>query len=80
MLYLRPDLVDMEKARPGLTDDAFYKPLNIGKSKIDSFVHGIKSQSPIGILGDPTGANSEIGKEIFYKKVDDIVEEIKINL
>ena len=80
MLFLRPDLVDMEKASPGLTDEAFYKPENIGKSKISSFVHGIKSQSAIGILGDPTGADSEIGKEIFHKKVDDIVEEIEINL
>jgi len=76
MLYLRPDLVNMEKARPGLTDDSFYRPENIPKSKIDSFIHGIKSQSEIGILGDPTGADAEVGKEIFLKKVNDIVGEI----
>jgi creatinine amidohydrolase len=80
MLFLNPDLVDMKRACPGLTDESFYKPENIGKSKINSFIHGVKSQSDIGILGDPTGADSEIGKEIFRKKVTDILEEIEANL
>jgi creatinine amidohydrolase len=80
MLMLRPDLVNMEKAVAGLTDEAFYQPENINKSKISSFIHGIKSQSANGILGDPTGANAEIGKEIFEVKVNDIAEEITSNM
>lgn len=80
MLMLRPDLVNMDKAEPGLTDEAFYQPKNISKSQINSFIHGIKSQSKNGILGDPTGANADIGKKIFEAKVKDIVSEITGNL
>ncbi|MBW1699905.1 MAG: creatininase family protein [Deltaproteobacteria bacterium] len=80
MLFLKPELVNMEKTCPGLTDEAFYMPENIGKSKMDSFIHGIKSQSEKGILGDPTGASADIGKEIFHRKVKDIVTEIENNL
>jgi creatinine amidohydrolase len=80
MLMLRPDLVSMDKAAPGLTDEAFYQPENINKSKISSFIHGIKSQAENGILGDPTGADADIGKEIFEAKVDDLVAEISNNI
>ena len=80
MLMLRPELVNMDKAAPGLTDEAFYQPENIGKSQISSFIHGIKSQTENGILGDPTGANADIGKKIFDAKVNDIVSEITSNL
>lgn len=80
MLMLRPELVNMDKAAPGLTDEAFYRPENISKSQISSFIHGIKSQSNNGILGDPTGANADIGREIFNAKVHDIVSEITRNL
>ncbi len=80
MLFLRRDLVAMDKARPGLTDEDFYQPENIGRSKISSFIHGVKSQSENGILGDPTGANPEVGREIFEQKVNDILEEIQSDL
>lgn len=80
MLTLRPDLVAMDKARPGLTEEAFYQPDNLEKSKIASFIHGVKSQSEIGVLGDPTGSNEALGKEIFERNVNEIVEEIKNNL
>jgi creatinine amidohydrolase len=80
MLMLRPELVNMDKAAPGLTDEAFYQPENISKSQISSFIHGIKSQAKNGVLGDPTGANADIGKEIFEAKVSDLVEEITSNL
>jgi creatinine amidohydrolase len=80
MLYLRPDLVNMERAVPGLTDEAFYRPENLIHSKIDSFIHGVRSQSENGILGDPTGANPEIGKELFEQKINGIVEEVRTNL
>lgn len=80
MLILRADLVAMDKARPGLIDEEFYRPENIERSKIRSFIHGVKSQSENGILGDPTGSNPELGKVIFERKVNDIVEEIRNNL
>ena len=80
MLMLRPDLVNMDEAAPGLTDEAFYQPENINKSKISSFIHGIKAKSKNGILGDPMGANADTGKEIFDAKVKDIVTEITSNL
>lgn len=80
MLVLRPDLVDMKKAKPGLTEEDFYRPENLMKSKLDSFVHGVKSQSRNGVLGDPTGANAEMGKELLERKIDDLVEEIRNNL
>jgi creatinine amidohydrolase/Fe(II)-dependent formamide hydrolase-like protein len=77
MLALRPDLVAMDKAKPGLTEEAFYRPENLEKSKIASFIHGVKSQSSIGVLGDPTGSDATVGKEIFERHANDIVEEIK---
>jgi creatinine amidohydrolase len=80
MLALRPDLVAMDKAKPGLTEEAFYRPENLEKSKIASFIHGVKSQSSIGVLGDPTGSDATVGKEIFERHANDIVEEIKNNL
>lgn len=80
MLALRPELVAMEKARPGLTEESFYQPQNLEKSKIASFIHGVKSQSSIGVLGDPTGSDATLGREIFERNVKDVVEEIKHNL
>jgi creatinine amidohydrolase/Fe(II)-dependent formamide hydrolase-like protein len=40
----------------------------------------VKSQSSIGVLGDPTGSNAAVGKEILERHANDIVEEIKNNL
>lgn len=80
MLFLRPDLVDMSQARPGLTDERFYQPENLQQSKLSSFVHGIRSQSENGILGDPTGGSAEMGRIVFQRKVDEIVIAIKENL
>ena len=80
MLMLRPELVNMAEAAPGLTDEAFYRPDNISKSQISSFIHGIKSQSQNGVLGDPTGANAASGKEFFDARVSDLVAEISANL
>lgn len=80
MLALRPDLVNMDKAAPGLVDDSFYLPENIEKSQMDSFIHGIKSQSPNGILGDPTGSNAPLGRALLEQKIQDLTQEIKLNL
>jgi creatinine amidohydrolase len=80
MLALRPDLVAMEKTGPGLVEKGFYKPENLEKSKMESFVHGVKSQSGNGILGDPTGSDSDAGKAILDRKIRDIAEQIVNNL
>jgi creatinine amidohydrolase len=77
MLYLYPDLVDMSRARPGLVDEAFYRPENLKRSQLASFTHGLKSQTPTGVLGDPTGANPEIGKRLVEINVRTIVAEIR---
>jgi creatinine amidohydrolase len=65
MLECLPHLVRMDAAVPGRSDEDFYRPENIGRSQLESFLHGIQSQSPTGVLGDPTGANSEVGREIL---------------
>ena len=80
MLALKPELVTMDKAAPGLVDESFYLPDTIARSQMDSFLHGIKSQSPNGILGDPTGSDAELGKSLLKLKVRNLAEEIELNL
>ena len=65
MLRQLPDLVRMEAAEPGRSDDDFYLPENIGRSQMESFLHGIQTQSPNGVLGDPTGSAPEAGEELL---------------
>jgi creatinine amidohydrolase len=64
MLSYRGDLVEMELAEPGRCDEEFYLPENVAKSQMDSFIHGIQTQSPNGVLGDPVGSTAEIGEEL----------------
>ena len=80
MLALKPELVTMDKAAPGLVDENFYLPDTIARSQMDSFLHGIKSQSPNGILGDPTGSDAELGKALLKLKIRNLAEEIELNL
>ncbi len=69
MLYLEPDLVDMEAAKAGY----------VGKQDnefIDSmFKKGIAGVSDIGVLGDPTVATAELGEK-FYNIILDEVEKM----
>ncbi len=65
MLECQPDLVHMDAAVPGRCDEDFYKPENISRSQMQSFLEGIETQSPIGVLGDPTGATAEAGRKIL---------------
>ena len=65
MLRELPDLVQMEAAEPGRANDDFYLPENIGRSQMESFLHGIQTQSPNGILGDPTGSDPDAGEELL---------------
>jgi creatinine amidohydrolase len=65
MLAYRPELVDMDAAEPGRCDDDFYLPENVGRSQMESFLRGIQTQSPNGILGDPVGSTAEAGEELL---------------
>jgi len=65
MLRYRADLVRMEAAEPGRCDDDFYRPENIGRSQMESFLHGIQTQSPNGILGDPVGSTADAGEQLL---------------
>jgi creatinine amidohydrolase len=65
MLECQPHLVRMDAAVPGRCDEDFYKAENIGRSQMQSFLEGIQTQSPNGVLGDPTGATAEAGRELL---------------
>jgi creatinine amidohydrolase len=65
MLEAQPHLVQMDRAVPGRCDEDFYKPENIGQSQMQAFLEGIQTQSPNGVLGDPTGATAEAGLELL---------------
>jgi creatinine amidohydrolase len=77
MLDYRPDLVDMEEAAPGRCDDEFYLPENIDRSQLESFIYGIQTQSPNGILGDPTGSTAEVGDELLRLAAESLAEELR---
>ena len=76
MLVAKPHLVKMELAEKGLDDDAFYEPENIPRSQINCFIHGIKPYSDNGILGDPRGANREVGEALMEITVNAFAEAI----
>ncbi len=76
MLAYVPELVRMEHAAPGLTDEAFYAPEQVPRSQMSSFLYGIRSQSPSGVLGDPTGAEAEIGERLLQMAAESLVRDV----
>jgi creatinine amidohydrolase len=78
MLAERPDLVDMTRAEPGRCDDDFYLPENLSASQMESFLHGVQSQAPNGILGDPTGAKAEDGATLLALAADILARDIEL--
>lgn len=56
MLHLHPDLVEMERAEPGLTG-------HLDPDRL--FREGMRAISPNGILGNPVGATAEMGAEML---------------
>ncbi len=64
ILALRPDLVDLENAEAGYTDD----PVQLAE-KI--FREGFKSVTPNGVLGDPQGATAEYG-EVYLQEITEL--------
>lgn len=77
MLVVAPELVKMDRAAPGRSDEEFYAPAQIKWSQLDSFVRGIRSQSPNGILGDPTGATPDVGEILLQMRSEMVVEQVK---
>jgi creatinine amidohydrolase len=67
MLALAPDDVLLDRATPGPVPT------------LDELVrHGVRPLSPTGVLGDPTGASAEAGRELFTRLAGllaDAVEE-----
>ena len=76
MLEAQPMLVNMDASEPGRCDEDFYKPENIGRSQMQSFLEGIQTQSPNGILGDPTGSNAGAGRELLELVARGLADEI----
>lgn len=65
MLAVASHLVDMSRAEPGRCDEEFYLAENVRDSQMESFLYGIQTQSPNGVLGDPTGADAEVGERLL---------------
>lgn len=66
MLYLEPELVNMEEARAGFVGTP-------DKEFLDNmFKYGIVGVSEIGVIGDPTVANAELGEKFFNAVLDEM--------
>ncbi len=77
MLVVAPELVRMGRSAPGRSDEAFYAPARIKWSQLESFVRGIRFQSPNGVLGDPTGAAPDVGEVLLQIRAEMVVEQVK---
>ncbi|MDW7667340.1 MAG: creatininase family protein [Bacillota bacterium] len=66
MLYLEPELVDMEAAKAGYVGKQDNEFLD------NMFKKGIAGISEIGVLGDPTVATAELGEKFFNTILDEI--------
>jgi creatinine amidohydrolase len=77
MLQYQPNLVHMEDAEPGRSDEEFYRPENVARSQMESFLYGIQTQSPNGILGDPVGSTAEAGDDLLELAAQALAEELR---
>ncbi|QHC02333.1 mycofactocin biosynthesis peptidyl-dipeptidase MftE [Epidermidibacterium keratini] len=64
LLHLRPELVRLDRAEPG-------NPAPVEKLLGQLREGGVRSVSPNGVLGDPTGASAAEGAELFKALVAD---------
>jgi creatinine amidohydrolase len=76
MLAYRPGLVHEDRFEPGRCDDEFYRPENIGASQMESFLYGIQTQAPNGILGDPTGSTAQDGERLLDLAAEALAREL----
>jgi creatinine amidohydrolase/Fe(II)-dependent formamide hydrolase-like protein len=84
MMVIKPELVHMEKAskeKPHkFTEESSYKYLKLTGSKGIEFSWLIDDISESGVIGDPTKATQEIGKEVLkvlIEKICEVLREIK---
>jgi len=76
LLYLRPELVDMSEARRNVPEElAANRWVRIGGPV--SFGWTSADFGPTGVIGDPTGATAELGKELFEEMVTRLGEQIE---
>lgn len=68
MLYLHPELVDMEQAAPGFQGQAGFEEL-IGR--------GFREFSANGIIGNPVGSQAVIGKAALEAVCDRLAEALR---
>jgi creatinine amidohydrolase len=66
MLYLAPELVNMEEAKAGFVGTPDNEFLD------NMFKYGIVGVSEIGVIGDPTVANAELGEKFFNAALDEM--------
>lgn len=72
MLHLRPDLVQMDKARPSVAD-AVADAEHVGFTKAVKFGWLADDFADSGVIGDPTGADADIGATLFDQRVEVLV-------
>ena len=76
MLAYRGELVRTEEFEPGLVDEDFYRPERIRASQLDSFIRGIRAQSPNGVLGDPTDADADTGEQLLQMSAEALARDL----
>jgi creatinine amidohydrolase len=75
MLHLRPDLVDMSRAARHVPEHlAAYRHVRFGGRV--SFGWLSDDFGPSGVIGDPTVATAELGKQLFEAAVTSFVEAL----
>ena len=69
MLALRPASVQLERAEPGVAGSAreLLAALRAG---------GVRSVSPNGVLGDPTGATAQEGRRLLARLAADLADAV----
>ena len=78
LLYLRPDLVQMEKAKKHIPQDQdeFIQYDLAGEGSI-AFLEPLSRMSETGVLGDPTVATAEKGKQIVEKAAERLAQFLR---
>ncbi|MFI6366225.1 creatininase family protein [Nocardia sp. NPDC050630] len=75
MLHVRPDLVDMAKAKAAVPHSiAGHKHVGFGKRVRFGWLADDFAES--GVIGDPTGADATFGAELFESTVGSLVQAI----
>lgn len=69
MLHLDPGAVDVSRIEPGVTGDVSDLIERMRRG-------GVRSVSPNGVIGDPTGATADHGARIFSLWVTDLADTI----